>query len=1166
MHVTQIATALLAGALAALGVHAQPTYSFEHLQVPGGGEENGVTSIAQDSLGFLWMGTWAGLHRYDGYAFTAYTNDPTDSTSLAANWVECLYIDREGTLWVGTYGGGLNRFDPETETFTRFQHDPDDPTSLSRDSVTVILEDHTATLWVGTMGGLNRFDRETETFTHYRHDPENPTSLGNDQVRALFEDRRGTLWVGTNSPFGSERDNPGPGGLNQFDRQTETFTRYLHDPDDPQSLMSNHVMSLYEDSRGTLWVGTMGNVLHAMDRDAGTFERLAYDPDTPGTLGRPANTSLLPSCYAANCGGITLIDEDNDGTLWIGAFQGTEGGIYRYDPETGVVNHHELDPENPSSQSTDWVWATLESRDGTRWISLLGSGLLKAQSRNSPFEHHTLSSAEGLNWTTVLHVGPSGRLWVGVGGGLATFLRLDRGTSPYRTVFTRDHPDVAFAAITHARDGTLWIGTYEGTRTARHGGLYRLDPDTGSRSPVLVDSTRSGTRLGPVMAIHEDDDGTLWLGTRWSGLFQFDPSTAVVNNHFAHDPDDPTSLSHDNVTTLYEAPSEPGVLWIGTEGGGLNRFDPATETFTRYLPDPDDPTSLSGSYVTSLYEDARGHLWVGTRRSGLNRFDRETETFARFNQYNSGLPDDHVACVLGDDRGYLWLHTDRKLTRLNPTAERFYTYGPEHGVQAAPFVAGACDRDEAGALVFGGVNGFVTFDPDAVHTERPAPPVVVTGFLLARQPVDPDPKGPLGAPLHEAEEIRLAHDQHTFSFEFAALDYRDPGANQYAYRLEGYDANWREAGTLRQAHYARVPPGEYVFRVKAAGSDGVWNEQGASIAVTVLPPWWRTTWAYGLYGLLLVGGIFAVDRFQRRRLIRREREKARERELEQEKAHARELEAAYRRLQEAHEDLQRTQQQLVQQEKMASLGQLTAGIAHEIKNPLNFINNFAEVNEELAAELRETLTETNGEIELILSDLEQNAAQIAKHGRRADGIVRSMMQHARGGPGEREAVELNALVGEYVDLAYHGKRASTPDFNVEIECDLGTEVGEVEAVPQELGRVILNLVGNAFDAVHEVASTGGSTLREGYTPTVRITTRRTGDQVELRVADNGPGIDNDSREKIFEPFFTTKPTGSGTGLGLSLSYDIVTQGHGGSISVESSDGDGTTFLVILPTR
>ncbi len=272
---------------------------------------------------------------------------------------------------------------------------------------------------------------------------------------------------------------------------------------------------------------------------------------------------------------------------------------------------------------------------------------------------------------------------------------------------------------------------------------------------------------------------------------------------------------------------------------------------------------------------------------------------------------------------------------------------------------------------------------------------------------------------------------------------------------------------------------------------------------------------------------------------------------------------AYRALEKTLGELKATQQQLVQQEKLASLGQLTAGIAHEIKNPLNFITGFSEVNEELTAELREELSgypEALRHVEGLLDDLKQNAAVIKQHGRRADAIVRSMMAHARTGTGERETVRFNDLVEEYVDLAYHGRRAQVPGFPVEIARDYDEQVDTLVVVPQEIGRVVLNLVSNAFDAVAEYAAE-----REGpFTPRVVVSTRRMGRYIQLRVEDNGPGVSEAVRARIFEPFFTTKAAGSGTGLGLSMSYDIVTQSHGGTLEVEDAEGGGAAFVVTLP--
>jgi signal transduction histidine kinase len=261
--------------------------------------------------------------------------------------------------------------------------------------------------------------------------------------------------------------------------------------------------------------------------------------------------------------------------------------------------------------------------------------------------------------------------------------------------------------------------------------------------------------------------------------------------------------------------------------------------------------------------------------------------------------------------------------------------------------------------------------------------------------------------------------------------------------------------------------------------------------------------------------------------------------------------------------LRTTQNQLVQSEKMASLGEMTAGIAHEIQNPLNFVNNFSEVNGELLSELKAELEAGNTTEALsIARDIKDNEEKINHHGKRADAIVKSMLQHSRSSSGKKELTDINALADEYVRLAYHGLRAKDKSFNAKFKTDFDKSVGQIQVIPQEIGRVLLNLINNAFYAVSEK----DKQLNGGYEPTVLITTKKEEDKVEIRVKDNGNGIPHKVLDKIFQPFFTTKPPGQGTGLGLSLSYDIVTKAHGGEFSVETREGEGTEFIIHLPAN
>ena len=420
--------------------------------------------------------------------------------------------------------------------------------------------------------------------------------------------------------------------------------------------------------------------------------------------------------------------------------------------------------------------------------------------------------------------------------------------------------------------------------------------------------------------------------------------------------------------------------------------------------------------------------------------------------------------------------------------------------------------------------------------------------------------GPLKEPINTTREIRLRYSQNIFAISATMIDFSSGGDKRVFYKLGNYDKDWRSTNPEELMQYLKIPPGKYLFRVRmAAGIGEDWQEK--SIVILISPPWWATWWAYSFYAVLFTALVVLIHRYQKRKVINAERERTRAKQLEQ----AKEIEKAY------HE-LKTTQTQLIQSEKMASLGELTAGIAHEIQNPLNFVNNFSDVNTELINELEQEADKGNiDEVKAIAKNIRGNEQKINQHGKRADSIVKGMLQHSRTSSGQREPTDINALCDEYLRLAYHGLRAKDKSFNAKIETDFDKNVGNINIIPQDIGRVILNLINNAFYAVTEKKKTAG----EQYQPTVTISTisisspfpegmpLARGRGVEIKVIDNGGGIPQKIVDKIFQPFFTTKPTGQGTGLGLSLAYDII-KAHGGEIKVETNEGGGSTFRIELP--
>jgi signal transduction histidine kinase len=414
--------------------------------------------------------------------------------------------------------------------------------------------------------------------------------------------------------------------------------------------------------------------------------------------------------------------------------------------------------------------------------------------------------------------------------------------------------------------------------------------------------------------------------------------------------------------------------------------------------------------------------------------------------------------------------------------------------------------------------------------------------------IRPGPGSILAASLKDTKEISFRHDQNVFSFSFNAIDYSPDESKHYYYKLENYDKEWQQVNPNNQLYYFNIPPGQYKLRLHSINT-----MYGKSVEkmllINILPPWWKSWWAYLFYAIGTILLILSIHRFLRARVIKQERERNRAHEL----AQAKEIEKAYHQL-------KNTQAQLIQSEKMASLGELTAGIAHEIQNPLNFINNFAEVNAELIDELNEGVERrAYDDLPGIARNIRDNEQKIIFHGKRADAIVKGMLQHSRSSSGVKEPTDINALADEYLRLAYHGLRAKDKSFNATMKTDFDENIGLVNIIPQDIGRVMLNLITNAFYVVNQKKKQEAI----GFEPTVSVITKKHGDNIMVSVKDNGNGIPKEVMDKIFQPFFTTKPTGQGTGLGLSLSYDIV-KAHGGQLSVETKEGEGTTFIIQLP--
>jgi signal transduction histidine kinase/ligand-binding sensor domain-containing protein len=1118
---------------------------FEKFELPGGAIGNSVQGIIQDSVGYMWFASQGGLHRFDGQNFITHNSDPNNPNSLNSDYIEDIYLDRKGIIWLTHWsGGGITSYDPDKNVFQRFVHDPNDPQSILEGETASIIEDSQGFIWVGGRSGLSRLDRKTGLFKRFISDPNHATTLSDNDVRGLYVDREGILWVATGMPW----DENDLGGLNRYHPDTESFERYMHDPEDPSSIANNKVRAMFEDSKGNFWVGTAGDGLHHFNKTEGTFTRLNYQGESSNKISRPYLNGRGPSNtpYFSH---ITSIFEDRNQRIWITA---VAGGLDIYDPRTDAKKHFEQGPGKHDLKN-NFIWQAYQSSDGTIWIVTGGDGRevykVKEKILKFPFfEADQLSDSATVKRGIVKDL--NGKIWIGqsqVNPGFqekrSTLWQLDPGSN---YAITSREFDSFLGSLSLDPLGNIWVGTTKGYY--KGSGLDNLD----SMRPDFIDLPDFG--IPPIM---HSSSGVIWIPYWGHGLIKYDADTEAYEVTI-HDPDDPKSLAGPIAWSIFE--DSKGNVWIGGGDPGnnpsnplfLDRFDASTGTFEHFLND-----HIRTGMVSDIVEDSVGNLWFIDWFHTLYRLNPLTKVLKTYTATNSLLSGDRLQTILEHPDGDIWIGTDQSIIRIDPQLETMFVYDDLHGVQPAKGATNAGHLTIDGELLFVRNNGFHAFYPDEVPNSLNSglPDLRITGFrLLDRNTMSGITGyggGTLKEPIWKTSEIILDSDEDTFSFSVACFDFYQPESNLLQYQLEGYDYGWRQ--DLRDGEtpsYINIAPGEYTFRLRGANALGVWNADGISIKVVINPPWWQTWWAYTIYGLLFVAVIFGFSRFQRRRLLMKERTRTQQKELQQ----AREIEKAYK-------ELKDTQTQLIHAEKMASLGELTAGIAHEIQNPLNFVNNFSDVNSELIDELKEALK--NGdlkEVEDIANNIGENEKKIVHHGKRAEGIVKSMLQHSRGTEGKKEATDLNALADEYLRLAFHGMRAKDKSFNSEMETDFDQDIGPVMVVPQDIGRALLNIITNAFHALSQQQQLNPN----GYQPRLQVATSRESGAVKIRVRDNGVGIPESLHKKVFEPFFSTKGTGKGTGLGLSLSYDIITKGHGGSIEVQSEEGTGTEFIITLP--
>ncbi len=1047
------------------------------------------------------------------------------SNGLSQNHINCIYKDRKGFIWIGTMAG-LNRYDGNS--FRIYKHKSGDTNTISDNFITQIVQGGDGLIWVGTRSGYNIYDPHTDKFSHQLPTPLNSSPLTLNQIVSIYTDKKNNLWFLTDSI-----------GIIYYNIQQK---KWLFIKKSPFSLIENSVTSIYEDNEGNFWCINRKGIIEQIRLPEGKVVKRVFSK----------GLEIDDAFY------YLYIDSDNE--IWY--YAELPMGLFRYNPKTGETKRY-LEGNSNKNLNNNLVRGVIEQQKGIIWVGTDHGGINVLDKRNNTFRyllyHPDRENSLSENVITSMFKDDQGIIWIG------TF---KKGLNLY-------HPDlIKFQHFKHepsnkysigyddvncfAEDikGNIWIGT-------NSGGLYYFERKlekfySYKHNPKNPNSISSDV----IVSLYVDSKNILWIGSYFGGLSKYDGKNFT---HYQHKPNDLNSISDNKVWDIYV--DTQGNFWVATLGGGLELFNPTKGTFKHFR--SQSTNSVSSDYVLDIVEDKNKHLWIATA-VGLNKLDLRSFRFTHYfhNQNNKdGLSNNNVICVLADSRGLIWAGTREGLNILDPNTNKFTVFSTSdglsdniiqtivednmgniwigtangitrislvkttesntwnfaftrfdksEGLQGNEFNEKACLKLSSGEILFGGPNGFNLFNPANIQTNTHVPPVVITNFQIFNHNIEVNKpfnnRIIINQSITETSVITLKYKENVFSIEFAALNFLHPQKNKYLYKLEGFNQEWLQpdAGQYKVT-YTNLDPGKYMFRVIASNDDGVWNNTGTSLEIEVLPPFYRTKWAFLIYiiviiGLLLLARKIVLDRARLQFNI----------------------EAAKKENQRLHElDMMKIK--------------FFTNISHEFRTPLTLIISPLE-------KILKTIKENDLKNQLIL--IHRNANRLLRLVNQLLDIRRMEVEEFRLNPQYADIIPfINDITHSFADIAENQHiqyefNASVTSLNMYFDAD-------------KVDKIMYNLLSNAF----KFTPPGGKI-------SVDIEYHKENDSyIEIRVKDTGIGIPKDKHEKIFEQFFQHDTPGNivnqGSGVGLALVKEFVKL-HQGTIELISEPEKGSCFMVKLP--
>ncbi len=1129
-----------------LSAYSQPKrLQFRHITPDDGLSSASVSCLLQDYQGFMWIGTYDGLNRYDGNKFMWYKSNPSIAQSLPNSIIRSMHETHNKELYIGTQKG-LCKYNREMNNFVNFVIEDDSPLYERPFAVYDMLEDDSGNLWLATDDGLIYFEISENKITEYTHESDNENSLSHNSLERLWMDKRNRLWITSRR------------GLNIYYPGKNIFKR-ISKTNKGKDISEVFFLDVVEDKKGHVWIASQEGLFCCKETGSDSVIVTLYSHDPKDK-------------HSVSSNSIKTFYIDNEGNLWIGT---ENAGIDLYDYENDRFWHYSKDIYNPASINNESIESILRDNSGNLWVGTYQGGLNVAPKYGGAIvTYNSLSAApKGLNHNAIMNFleDHKGRIWIATDGGGINLFHKELNQFSH---FTTDNTAITSnAIITIYEDtyGTIWLGTWAG-------GLIGCDFDH-NRFQVYTKSN-SDIKDNNIYAIAEDDDQNLWLGTFENGLICFNR----IQNTFEQYNIQNSALTNSMIMIIDK--DSRGNLYLGCPDMFFI-FDPRQKSFKGYDHDPNNSNSLCHNAVRDIFIQNDTTVWIGTFE-GLSKFNPITERFTNYTS-KEGLPGNVINGIEEDNEGMLWITTNKGICRTDVNLNEFKYFTRDDGLQGDKFRAQGILKLSSGEILMGGTNGFTMITPDRIGENKRIPEILITDLYIFNKPVKiGEPDSPLEKQISLLDEIKLSHRQSVLTFHFTALDFTSPQKNRFKYKLENFDKDWINAGNKREATYTNLDPGEYVFCVIGSNNDGVWNNEGARLKIIILPLWYETMFFKVAIILMVIGMAFAfylyrINLLKKQKILleriveeRTSEIKEKNRVLSDQTQKLNEtnvlLEERQQRIEEQNEmlvkqtsELNETNTQLEERQQFieeqaeelrvtarelhirneelhvlnATKDRLFSIIAHDLKNPFNAIMGFSE----MLANKFDTFDEAKKK--RLIKGVYKSSVMVYR-------LLENLLQWSRSQTGNfhfvptninlQELVESNLLLFENMAKEKNNSIKNHINGNIQLFADVNM-----------INTVIRNLITNAIKFTENGK--------------IDITASEDKNKVKVEISDTGIGMTKEECDKLFfiDQMKTTKGTRGepGTGLGLIICKEFI-QKHRGTIDVESSPGEGTTFHFILP--